>query len=180
MIRMKIPEQNETLVLQDLIRGNIAIETEQLDDQVLVKSDGFPTYHLAMVVDDHLMKITHVIRGEEWLPSFPKHLLLFRYFGWEPPEFAHLPLILNPDRSKLSKRQGDVAVEDFRDQGYLPEAMINFLALLGWHASDDQELFSMEALIEHFSLERVGKAGAVFDKEKTQLDEPTIYPSIEQ
>ncbi|MGK5092958.1 glutamate--tRNA ligase [Deltaproteobacteria bacterium TL4] len=166
VIRMKIPEMNETLLLQDLIRGNIAIETDQLEDQVLLKSDGFPTYHLAVVIDDHLMKITHVIRGEEWLPSFPKHLLLFRYFGWEPPQFAHLSLILNPDRSKLSKRQGDVSVEDFRAQGYLPEAMINFIALLGWHTAEDRELFTFNELVEAFTLERIGKTGSVFDKEK--------------
>jgi nondiscriminating glutamyl-tRNA synthetase len=122
VVRMKIPEIPETLVLNDLIRGNVSIETSQTEDQVIVKSDGFPTYHLAVVVDDHLMQITHVVRGEEWLPSFPKHLLLYRYFGWDPPEFAHLPLILNPDRTKLSKRQGDVAVEDFRDQGIVYSA----------------------------------------------------------
>ena len=124
VVRMKIPEIPETMVLNDLIRGSVSIETSKTEDQIIIKSDGFPTYHLAVVVDDHLMKITHVVRGEEWLPSFPKHLLLYRYFGWDPPQFAHLPLILNPDRSKLSKRQGDVAVEDFRDQGYLPEGLL--------------------------------------------------------
>ncbi len=166
VIRMRIPDDGEKILIDDLIRGHVSIDSSQLDDQVLLKSDGFPTYHLACVVDDHLMKITHVVRGEEWLPSFPKHLLLYRYFGWEPPRFAHLPLILNPDRSKLSKRQGDVAVEDFKAQGYVAEALVNFIALLGWNTSDDQELFSMSELIEKFSFERVGKAGAVFDRNK--------------
>lgn len=166
VIRMKVPEAPETLVLDDLVRGKVVIETTQTEDQVIVKGDGFPTYHLAVVVDDHHMGITHCVRGEEWLPSFPKHLLLYRYLGWEPPQFAHLPLILNPDRTKLSKRQGDVAVEDFRDQGYLPEAMVNFIALLGWSSADDQELFSLAELVEAFDFERVNRAGAVFDRDK--------------
>ncbi|MBF0288498.1 MAG: glutamate--tRNA ligase [SAR324 cluster bacterium] len=165
VVRMKIPE-NEQMVMSDLIRGTVIIETDQLDDQVLIKADGFPTYHLAVVVDDHLMEISHVVRGEEWLPSLPKHLLLFRYLKWRPPQFAHLPLILNPDRSKLSKRQGDVAVEDFRDKGYLPEALVNFIVLLGWNTAGDQELFSFQELIENFSFDRVGKAGSIFDNEK--------------
>ena len=163
---MRIPDDGGKILLDDLIRGHVSIDSSQLDDQVLLKSDGFPTYHLACVVDDHLMKITHVVRGEEWLPSFPKHLLLYQYFGWEPPRFAHLPLILNLDRSKLSKRQGDVAVEDFKAQGYVAEGLVNFIALLGWNTSDDQELFSMSELTEKFSFERVGKAGAVFDRNK--------------
>ena len=166
VVRMKVPEIPETLVLDDLIRGSVSIETSQTEDQVLVKSDGFPTYHLAVVVDDHLMNITHVVRGEEWLSSFPKHLLLYRFLGWDPPRFAHLPLILNPDKSKLSKRQGDVAVEDFRSQGYLPEALVNFISLLGWSPAQDQELFSLSELLEEFSFERVNKSGAVFDREK--------------
>lgn len=165
VIRMKIPD-NETIIMDDLIRGKVSIESDQLDDQVLLKTDGFPTYHLAMVVDDHYMKITHVVRGEEWLSSYPKHLLLFNYFNWTPPQFAHLPLILNQDRSKLSKRQGDVAVEDFLTQGYMEEALVNFVALLGWNNGDDQEIFTLEELIEKFSFERVGKSGAVFDREK--------------
>ena len=163
---MKIPEVPETMVLNDLIRGNVSIETSQSEDQVIVKSDGFPTYHLAVVVDDYLMKITHVVRGEEWIPSFPKHLLLYRYFGWDPPQFAHLPLILNPDRSKLSKRQGDVAVEDFRNNGYLPESLVNFVAMLGWSPAEEKELFTLPELIREFSFERVNKSGAVFDQEK--------------
>ena len=121
VIRLKIPEKGETKV-QDLIRGEVVFQNELIDDQVLLKSDGFPTYHLANVVDDHLMQISHVIRGEEWLLSMPKHILLYRYFGWEIPQFAHLPLLLNEDRSKLSKRQGDVAVEDYNKKGYLPQA----------------------------------------------------------
>ena len=163
---MKIPEVPETMVLNDLIRGIVSIETSQSEDQVIVKSDGFPTYHLAVVIDDYLMKITHVVRGEEWIPSFPKHLLLYRYFGWDPPQFAHLPLILNPDRSKLSKRQGDVAVEDFRNNGYLPESLVNFVAMLGWSPAEEKEFFTLPELIREFSFERVNKSGAVFDQEK--------------
>ncbi len=165
VIRMKIPETGDTIV-EDVIRGTVTFSNTQLDDQVLVKSDGYPTYHLANVVDDHLMQITHVIRGEEWLLSTPKHILLYRFMGWELPVFAHLPLLLNPDRSKLSKRQGDVAVEDYRAAGYLPGALVNFVALLGWSRGDDQEIFSLPELIDSFSLERVGKAGAVFSREK--------------
>jgi glutamyl-tRNA synthetase len=165
VIRLKVPQEGETTV-QDIIRGEVVFHNEQVDDQVLLKSDGFPTYHLANVVDDHLMEITHVIRGEEWLLSMPKHILLYRYLGWEPPLFAHLPLLLNEDRSKLSKRQGDVAVEDYRKKGYLPQALVNFVALLGWNRGDDQEIFSLQELIASFSLERVNKAGAVFNREK--------------
>jgi glutamyl-tRNA synthetase len=164
VIRLKIPSGK--IVFQDLIRGKIEIDGENIDDQVLLKSDGFPTYHLANVVDDHLMGITHVIRGEEWLPSTPKHLILYKGFGWEPPQFAHLPLILNKDRTKLSKRQGDVAVEDYRDKGYLKEALINYLALLGWNPGDDREFFTLSELTKEFSLHNVSKSGAVFDLEK--------------
>ncbi|HVY67855.1 MAG TPA: glutamate--tRNA ligase, partial [Patescibacteria group bacterium] len=130
VVRFAIPADGKTIV-PDLIYGDIAYDNKLLDDQVILKSDGFPTYHLAVVVDDHFMQITHVIRGEEWIPSTPKHLLLYQAFGWTPPAFAHLPLILNPDKSKLSKRQGDVAVEDFLQKGYLPEALLNFVAFLG-------------------------------------------------
>jgi glutamyl-tRNA synthetase len=165
VVRMKIPEST-TIGFQDHIRGQVEFSSEQLDDQVLLKSDGYPTYHLANVVDDHLMGITHVIRGEEWLSSTPKHVLLYRYFGWDLPEFAHLPLLLNPDKSKLSKRQGDVAVEDYRRKGYLPEALVNFVAFLGWNPGDEREIFSKEELVREFSLERVGKSGAVFNIEK--------------
>lgn len=165
VIRMKVPVGGE-ITFEDRIRGKVTIAHKVLDDQVIVKSDGFPTYHLAVVVDDHLMKISHVIRGEEWLPSTPKHIMLYRYFGWDLPEFAHLPLLLNPDKTKLSKRQGDVAVEDYRQKGYLKEAIVNFVAFLGWNPGDERELFTLEDLIRDFSLERVGKSGAVFNVEK--------------
>ena len=166
VIRMKIPENQETFRLNDLVRGTVAIESTQVEDQVILKSDGFPTYHLAVVVDDHLMQISHVVRGEEWLPSFPKHLLLYRYFGWEPPDFIHLPLILNEERAKLSKRHGAVSVEEFRERGYLPQALLNFIALLGWNPGDDREVLSLEEMVDEFRFERVSKSGAVFDREK--------------
>lgn len=165
VIRLKMPDEGET-IFEDIIRGIVSFQNELQDDQILLKSDGYPTYHLANVIDDHLMGITHVIRGEEWLLSLPKHIQLYKAFGWEVPKLAHLPLLLNADRSKLSKRQGDVAVEDYIEKGYLPEALINFLALLGWNPGTDQEFFSMEELIQQFSLERVSKSGAVFDIEK--------------
>jgi glutamyl-tRNA synthetase len=165
VVRMKVPLEGG-LTFTDVIRGEVTISYDVLDDQVLMKSDGFPTYHLAVVVDDHLMEISHVIRGEEWLPSAPKHILLYQYFGWELPVFAHLPLLLNPDKSKLSKRQGDVAVEDYRNKGYVKEALINFVAFLGWNPGDDREIFSMDQLVQEFTLERVGKAGAVFNVDK--------------
>lgn len=165
VVRMKVPLEGE-VSFDDVIRGTVTIGCDVLDDQVLLKSDGFPTYHLAVVVDDHLMQISHVIRGEEWLPSTPKHVLLFRAFGWELPVFAHLPLLLNPDKSKLSKRQGDVAVEEYRMKGYLREALVNFVALLGWNPGDEREIFSLDELVREFSLDRVGKSGAVFNVEK--------------
>jgi len=165
VIRLNVPA-NQRIIIEDIVRGNVEFNSDTVDDQILIKSDGFPTYHLANVVDDHLMKITHVIRGEEWLTSTPKHVLLYDFFEWERPKFAHLPLLLNPDKSKLSKRQGDVAVEDYQKKGYLKEALINFVALLGWNAGDDVEIYEMEQLIENFSLERVNKAGAVFNVEK--------------
>jgi glutamyl-tRNA synthetase len=165
IIRMKVPISGE-MTFEDVIRGKVTINYSVTDDQVLVKSDGFPTYHLAVVVDDHLMGISHIIRGEEWLSSVPKHILLYQYFGWEVPVLAHLPLLLNPDKSKLSKRQGDVAVEDYRAKGYFKEAIVNFIAFLGWNPGDEREIFSMEELIQEFTLERVGKAGAVFNIEK--------------
>lgn len=165
VIRMRIPESGTT-EFDDLIYGHIAVKNELIDDQVLVKSDGFPTYHLAHVVDDHLMRTSHVIRAEEWLPSTPKHILLFRYFGWEAPEYAHLPLLLNPDKSKLSKRQGDVATGSYLDKGYLPEAILNFLLLLGWNPKTEEEIFSLEEMIARFDLSGVNKYGAVFNVEK--------------
>jgi nondiscriminating glutamyl-tRNA synthetase len=165
VIRLKMPDEGNT-TFEDIIRGTVSFQNELQDDQILLKSDGFPTYHLANVIDDHLMGITHVIRGEEWLLSLPKHIQLYKAFGWDVPKLSHLPLLLNTDRSKLSKRQGDVAVEDYQEKGYLPEALINFLALLGWNPGTDQEFFGMGELIEQFSLERVSKSGAVFDIEK--------------
>ena len=164
VIRMFVPE-NVDVVFNDIIRGEVRINTNETDDQVLLKSDGFPTYHLANVVDDHLMGITHVIRGEEWLPSTPKHCLLYDAFGWERPQFAHLPLLLNKDKTKLSKRQGSVAVEDFKEKYYKP-AFLNFVALLGWNPSADREIYSIDELIELFRLDKVNKAGAVFDLQK--------------
>ena len=167
VVRMKVPDY-VSVWFEDMIRGPIEFDSATIDDQVLMKSDGFPTYHFASVIDDHLMEFTHIIRGEEWLPSMPKHLLLYEFFGWEPPKFAHLPLLLNADRSKLSKRQGDVAVEDYIRKGFSNDAIVNFVALLGWNEGEgsEQEVFSMNELIRKFSLERVGRAGAVFNVEK--------------
>ncbi len=165
VVRLKVPQEGE-ITFYDIVREKVTFPWKMVDDQILIKSDGFPTYHLANVVDDHLMGITHVIRGEEWLSSVPKHLLLYEQFGWKPPKMAHLPLLLNPDKSKLSKRQGDVAVEDYLEKGYLPEALLNFIALLGWHPKGDRELFTLEELEKEFSMKRITKAGAVFDVEK--------------
>jgi glutamyl-tRNA synthetase len=164
VVRFLIPEGRT--VIHDLIYGDITYEHKVLDDQVILKSDGFPTYHLAVVVDDHFMEISHVIRGEEWIPSTPKHILIYQALGWQPVKFAHLPLILNPDKSKLSKRQGDVSVEDFLAKGYLPEALLNFVAFLGWNPKTEQEIFSLQQLVKEFNLENVHKAGAVFDINK--------------
>ncbi|PIF61295.1 glutamate--tRNA ligase [Flavobacterium sp. 11] len=183
VIRFKTPV-NETLHLHDIIRGDVKFETNLLDDKVLFKSDGMPTYHLANIVDDHLMETSHVIRGEEWLPSMPLHVLLYRAFGWEAPEFAHLPLIMKPvGNGKLSKRDGDKmgfpvfpldwktaegVSSGYREKGFFPEAVINFLALLGWNDGTDKELFSLEELVAAFDLNRVHKAGAKFDPEKNK------------
>jgi len=165
VVRLAVPTKGTT-GFTDLIRGPVEFENVLIDDQVLLKSDGFPTYHLANVVDDHLMGITHVIRGEEWLPSTPKHILLYGAFGWTAPSFAHLPLLLNPDRSKLSKRQGDVAAEDYLDKGYLPDALVNFIALLGWNPTADREIFAKDELSREFAVEKINKSGAVFNREK--------------
>lgn len=183
VVRFKTPV-NETLQLHDIIRGDLKFETNLLDDKVLFKSDGMPTYHLANIVDDHLMETSHVIRGEEWLPSMPLHVLLYKAFGWEAPEFAHLPLILKPiGNGKLSKRDGDKLgfpvfplewrseegiSSGYREKGFFPEAVINFLALLGWNDGTEQELFSLEELVQKFDLNRVHKAGAKFDPEKNK------------
>lgn len=165
VIRLKVPLEG-SIVMEDLIRGRVEIPWAQVDDQVLVKADGYPTYHLAATCDDHDMEISHVIRGEEWLSSLPKHLFLYQAMGWKAPQFAHLPLLLNPDKSKLSKRQGDVAVEDYLAKGYLPEALVNFVALLGWNPTADREIFTKEELATLFDITKVNKGGAVFNHEK--------------
>ena len=165
VIKLKI-NKNSSLKINDMIRGDIEFDLNLIDDPIIIKSDGFPTYHFANVIDDHLMKITHVIRGEEWISSLPKHVTLYNAFNWKLPQFCHLPLLLNEDKSKLSKRQGDVAVEDFINKGYLKEALINFVALLGWHPENDNELFLLEDLVKYFSIDRVNKSGAIFDREK--------------
>ncbi len=165
VVRLNV-EPNQTIAFDDIVRGHVEFNTDNIDDQILIKSDGFPTYHWANIIDDHLMKISHVIRGEEWLSSTPKHVILYNYLNWDLPQFAHLPLLLNADKSKLSKRQGDVAVEDYMEKGYLKEALVNFVALLGWNFGDDKEYYLLEEMIEKFSLDRVNKAGAVFDVEK--------------
>ncbi len=187
VIRLKVPV-NQEIRLTDLIRGEVVVNSSQIDDKVLMKSDGMPTYHLANVVDDYLMKISHVIRGEEWLPSAPLHVLLYQSFGWqnEMPQFAHLPLLLKPDgNGKLSKRDADrmgfpifplnwtdpatnELAKGFKESGYLPEALINFLAFLGWNPGTEKEIFSMQELIDAFTIERIGKAGAKFDIQKAQ------------
>ena len=164
-VRFKIPAKR-TIHVRDLIRGTIQVESQDLDDFILLKSDGWPTYHLAVVVDDNAMGVTQVIRAEEWLPSLPKHALLYEAFGYQLPEFIHLAHLLNADKSKLSKRQGDVAVEDYLAQGYLPAALINYVALLGWHPADNREFFTFDELVREFSLDRLQKSGAIFDKVK--------------
>ncbi len=165
VIRLNVPA-DQKVRFADIVHGEIQIPTNDIDDQVLLKSDGYPTYHLAVVVDDYLMKITHVIRGEEWIPSTPKHILLYAAFGWESPRFAHAPNILGKSGKKLSKRESDVAVTDFISKGYLPEALLNFIAFLGWNPKTEQEIFSLDELIREFSLEKINKSGAVFDWEK--------------
>lgn len=164
VVRLKVPHE-QMVIFKDIIRGEVKVYGKEIDDQVLLKSDGFPTYHLANVVDDHLMEISHVIRGEEWLASTPKHVLLYQAFDWEMPEFAHLPLLLNKNKSKLSKRQGSVAVEDFKKR-YLKTAFVNFIALLGWNPTGDREIYTIEELIKMFDLAKVNKGGAVFDTQK--------------
>ncbi len=183
VIRIKL-EADKIVEVNDIIRGKVTVNTNTMDDKVLMKSDGFPTYHLANIVDDHLMEITHVIRGEEWLPSAPLHVVLYQYFGWQAPEFAHLPLLLKPEgNGKLSKRDADKhgfpifplnytdaksgnLAEGFKEKGYLPETMVNFLALLGWNSGTEQEIFSLEELSNVFELERISKSGAKFDIQK--------------
>ena len=192
VVRLKVPRR-ETVRFEDEIRGFVSFESKGLDDQVLLKSDGMPTYHLANVVDDHLMNITHVIRGEEWLSSTPKHILLYEYLGWDPPVMAHLPLIMSPSGGKLSKRKAEdegipINAKDYREQRYEPEALVNFLAYLGWSPGDDSEIHTLEELIELFTLDRVSKSGAVFNHKKLlwynehYLREKTaeeLYPRVE-
>lgn len=167
VIRFKTPLEGET-TFDDLIYGGVTFKHDTLDDFVLLKSDGYPTYHLANIVDDHLMAVSHVLRAEEWLSSTPRHVLLYQALDWQTPKFAHLPMILGPDRAKLSKRHGATNINEYRQQGYLPEAMVNFLALLGWSLDDRTELLSREELVRHFSLERVVKTAAIFNKEKLE------------
>ena len=165
VVRMKMPKNRE-LVFEDLVRGQVKMNTDDSDDQVILKADGFPTYHMAVVVDDHLMGITHMIRGEEWLPSTPKQIILYEALGWEVPKFVHLPNILNTEKKKLSKRHDSVAVEDFKKKGYLPEALINFLALVGWSPEGEDEIMTLEEMTKKFSFERVSKSAGVFDIQK--------------
>ena len=165
VVRFKTPLTGET-VAHDVLRGNVVFKNETLDDFVLMKSDGYPTYHLASIVDDHLMEITHVIRGDEWLPSAPRHFLVYQAFGWEPPLIAHVSRILGPDKTKLSKRHGAHSVLEYREQGFLPDAVVNFLALLGWSLDDHTEIMSRETLIKHFDLDRVLPNPAVFNQDK--------------
>lgn len=165
VVRMKLPNDG-SIVINDLIRGQVEFSYRNLDDAVIMKTDGFPTYQLANVIDDHLMRISHVIRAEEWLPSTPKHIFLYQAFGWSLPHFAHLPLILSPKGGKLSKRDGSVSALDYRAAGYLPEAILNFIALLGWNPKTEQEFFTLEELISKFTLDKVNKSGAVFNVDK--------------
>jgi glutamyl-tRNA synthetase len=165
VVRLKVP-RGRVIGWDDLVRGRVEFASDLLDDQILLKSDGYPTYHLAVVIDDHLMGINKVLRGEEWISSTPKHLLLYEAFGWQAPEFAHLPLIRNVDHSKLSKRKNDVAIASYRENGYLPEAVVNFIALLGWSHPEGKELFSLEEFLQTMQLTRVQKTGPVFDLDK--------------
>jgi len=166
-IRLKIPDKGETSWV-DLVHGEIIFKNSDLDDQILLKSDGWPTYHLAVVVDDYLMKITYVLRGDEWISSTPKHLILYQALGWKPPEFVHLPIVLGSDKTKLSKRHGAKSVLEYRDEGYLPEALINFMALLGWSPKTDQEFFSVEELIKTFDIKGINPTSPIFNLEKLQ------------
>ncbi|PIT94052.1 glutamate--tRNA ligase [Candidatus Falkowbacteria bacterium CG10_big_fil_rev_8_21_14_0_10_43_11] len=165
VLRLKTPK-NQTVEFDDVVYGKIKVNSNDIDDQVLLKSDGFPTYHLAVIIDDHEMKITHIMRGEEWLPSTPKHILLYEALGWQSPVYCHLPNILGANKKKLSKRTGDVSVEDFKNKGYLPEALINYIALLGWNPGTEQEIFSLDQLIKQFDINKLHKSGAIFDIKK--------------
>ncbi len=165
VVRLHVPDEG-VCVIRDRLRSDICYDYNQIDDQILLKSDGFPTYHLANVVDDHLMGITHVIRGEEWVPSTPKHVLLYQAFEWELPEFIHLPLLLNPDGSKLSKRRNPTSIDYYRDAGFLPEALLNYLGLMSYSRPDQEEKFSLEAFISDFDIDRISLGGSIFDLKK--------------
>ncbi len=185
VIRMKVPLEGECL-FQDLLRGEIVKDWASIDDQVIMKADGFPTYHLAVVVDDHLMKISHIIRGEEWINSVPKHVLLYEYFDWEPPVYCHLPLLRNPDKSKLSKRKNPTSINYYRKAGYLPEALLNYLGMMGWHMPDGSEKFSVQQMIDNFKLEDISLGSPVFDRAKLRwlngryIREDNTVPELSQ
>lgn len=166
VVRMNVPEEAGPCPVDDLLRGTIELDWSQVDAQILLKSDGMPTYHLANVVDDHLMKITHVIRGEEWINSAPKHFLLYEYFGWQPPVLCHLPLLRNPDKSKLSKRKNPTSILYYKRMGYLPEALLNYLGRMGWSMPDESEKFSLQSMQDNFDIQRVSLGGPIFDVEK--------------
>ena len=165
ILRLRVPK-DKNIIVHDAIRGEITFTPEQVSEQVLIKSDGFPTYHLAAIVDDHLMGVTHVVRGEEWISSAPKHVLLYEYFGWKIPLLYHTPLLRNPDKSKLSKRHGHTDVRWYQEEGYLPEAILNFLALMGWTHPDEKEIFSLEEFIDVFDLKDIRQVGPIFDLTK--------------
>ncbi|MBI5527125.1 MAG: glutamate--tRNA ligase [Deltaproteobacteria bacterium] len=167
VVRLRVPD-GRAVMFDDLIRGEIVYQSDVLDDLVLLKSDGYPTYHLANVVDDHLMRITHVLRGDEWIASTPRHILLYEAFGWAPPVFAHMPVILSPDGGKLSKRKGAASVTDYRRAGYLPQALLNFLAFLGWNPGDEREVMTREEIVHAFGLEKVNPKAAVLDEVKLE------------
>lgn len=186
VVRMKVPATGQCIV-SDLLRGDIAFDYQQIDHQVLLKSDGFPTYHLANVVDDHLMKITHVIRGEEWLPSLPKHLILYQAFGWTPPTVIHLPLLRNDDQSKLSKRKNPTSILYYKEMGVLPEALLNFLGLMAYSLPSGDEVFSLETMVDSFDIKRISLGGPIFDQQKlrwlnqkhiAQLEDETLLDRL--
>ncbi|EFC50613.1 predicted protein, partial [Naegleria gruberi] len=180
-IRMKIPDNIQYTVFEDKVYGKIKIENKIVDDQVLMKSDGTPTYHLANVIDDHLMKVSHIIRGQEWISSTPKHCILYDMFGWERPTFSHLPLLCNEDGSKLSKRQGHASVDYYVNMGYLPEALTNFVALLGWHPGTNDEIFTLEELVKNFDLEKINKGNCKVDLLKLEwINSQHIRTKIEK
>lgn len=166
VVRMMVPEEPGSCPVEDMLRGTIELDWSQVDAQILLKSDGMPTYHLANVVDDHLMTITHVIRGEEWINSAPKHLLLYKYFGWQPPVLCHLPLLRNPDKTKLSKRKNPTSILYYQRMGYLPEGLLNYLGRMGWSMPDEREKFSRQEMLDNFDIKRVSLGGPIFDVEK--------------